>query len=68
MEKKLPLTEIMKALGMTDLFIGNKADLSGIDGNKDLVVSDAIHKAFVEVKLYGTVYHLTNIDSFFTNK
>ena len=35
-------------IGMKDVF-SNAADLSGIDGTKNLKVSDVIHQAFVEV-------------------
>lgn len=35
------------------MFNPDNADLSGIGGKKDLVVSDALHKAFVEVSKFG---------------
>ncbi|KAL1435303.1 hypothetical protein MTO96_011215 [Rhipicephalus appendiculatus] len=41
-------------MGVRDLFADNAADLSGIDGKRDLVISAAVHKAFVEVNEEGT--------------
>jgi len=40
-------------MGMPTAFSRN-ADLSGIDGTRDLVISDVIHQAFVEVDEEGT--------------
>ncbi len=40
-------------LGLKDVFT-DKADLSGFTGNKNLFVSDVIHKAFIEVNEEGT--------------
>lgn len=41
-------------LGMTDAFEGTLADFSNIDGTRDLVISDVLHKAFVAVDEAGT--------------
>jgi len=47
------LRPALEALGMTDAF-SDKADLSGMDGKKDLCVSAVVHQAFVEVNEEGT--------------
>ncbi|XP_072880310.1 leukocyte elastase inhibitor-like [Hemitrygon akajei] len=54
MENNFELNSALSSLGMTDLFDGSKADLSGISGTYDLFVSKAVHKSFVEVNEEGT--------------
>ncbi|XP_050395818.1 leukocyte elastase inhibitor [Patella vulgata] len=54
LEADLNLKEVLINLGLSDIFDTSKADLSGIDGTRELYVSDAIHKAFVEVNEEGT--------------
>ncbi|XP_072880317.1 leukocyte elastase inhibitor-like isoform X1 [Hemitrygon akajei] len=54
MENNFELNSALSSLGMTDLFDGSKADLSGISGTRDLFVSKAVHKSFVEVNEEGT--------------
>lgn len=52
-EHSINLKNILRAMGVKDLFT-NKADLSGMNGKKDLTLSSALHKAFVEVNEEGT--------------
>ena len=54
LEASVELNEHLKALGMSDLFDENSADLSGISGKKDLYVSKVFHKTFVEVNEEGS--------------
>ncbi|KAK6194762.1 hypothetical protein SNE40_000328 [Patella caerulea] len=54
LEADLNLKEVLINLGLSDIFDGRKADLSGIDGTRELYVSDAFHKAFIEVNEEGT--------------
>jgi len=51
----LALAPILGGMGMPDLFDPAKADLSGIDGARDLSVSAVIQEAIVEVDETGTV-------------
>jgi serpin B len=48
------LKKVLSEMGMTDAFIDTSADFSGMDGAKDLVIKDVIHKAFVAVDEAGT--------------
>ncbi len=48
------LNETLKKLGMTDAFDSALADFSGMDGRKDLYITDVIHKSFVSVDEIGT--------------
>ncbi len=48
MTQNLPLKEVLQRLGMIETF-SSAADLSGITGGRDLMISKAIHKAFIEV-------------------
>jgi serine protease inhibitor len=50
----LNLIPAFQALGVTDVFSTSKSDLSGINGKRDLYVSGAFHKAFVEINEEGT--------------
>lgn len=47
------LSEDLKIMGMPTAFTPD-ADLSGMTGNRDLMITTAIHKAFVEVNEEGT--------------
>lgn len=53
-ESSFSLVDQLKALGMIKVFEAGEADLSKINGQKDLYVSDAIHKAIIEVNEKGT--------------
>ncbi|RUS68399.1 hypothetical protein EGW08_023839 [Elysia chlorotica] len=44
----------LSALGMFDAFNALTADFSGMTGQKDLCISDVIHKAFIKVNEEGT--------------
>ena len=52
---RLALAPILGAMGMPDHFDPTKADLSGMDGAKDLYVSAVVQEALVEVDESGTV-------------
>jgi serpin B len=51
---QLKLNDAMKALGMKNAFSATLADFSAMTGKPDLYISEAIHKAFVEVNEEGT--------------
>lgn len=46
--------DALRALGMVDAFDSAAADFSGIDGARDLFISNILHKAFVAVDEIGT--------------
>jgi len=50
----IDLKTALSALGMPTLFNKSDADLSGMNGARDLYISDAVHKAFIEVNESGT--------------
>jgi serpin B len=54
MTQKFTLKETLEKLGMKLAFEPGAADFSGMTGKKDLWISDAIHKAFVDVNEEGT--------------
>lgn len=53
-EESYKLKSALSALGMVDLFDPGHADLSGISGCQNLILSEVIHKSFVEVNEEGT--------------
>jgi len=52
-ESGFSLKEILAVMGMPVAFSGG-ADFSGMTGNRDLFISDVVHKAFVSVDEAGT--------------
>ena len=54
LDKQLRLADTLAGMGMHDIFEQGAADLSGIDGSKDLFVSEVLHRAVVEVNEQGT--------------
>lgn len=53
MKTKYSLPDTLGAMGMPTAFTSN-ADFSGMDGTKNLFISDVIHQAFVDVNEEGT--------------
>ena len=53
-ESKLDLGQVLSALGMSDAFDANLADFSGMTSAKDLMISNVLQKALVEVDEKGT--------------
>ncbi len=53
-ESEFSLVEALIALGMPDAFSMTAADFSGMDGGRNLFISDVAHKAFVDVNEEGT--------------
>ncbi|MFA6361863.1 serpin family protein [Methanoregula sp.] len=52
-ETQYSLPGTLAAMGMPTAFSGN-ADFSGMDGTKDLYISDVVHKAYIETNEEGT--------------
>jgi len=48
------LNNILTKMGMIEAFSAVDADFSGMDGTKNLFISDILHKAYVEVNEEGT--------------
>ncbi|NXN47452.1 SPB8 protein, partial [Rhinoptilus africanus] len=54
LESTFNLNEVLEEMGMTDIFTASKADLSAMSFAKSLVLSNVVHKAYVEVNEEGT--------------
>ena len=53
-ESQFSLSSNLIAMGMSDAFSPERADFSGMAGDKNLYISAVIHKAFVQVNEEGT--------------
>ncbi|XP_061569376.1 leukocyte elastase inhibitor-like isoform X2 [Cololabis saira] len=54
MEEKYDMKNVLVSMGMVDAFDMSKSDFSGMSPANDLVLSEVVHKAFVEVNEEGT--------------
>ncbi|NXV54690.1 PAI2 inhibitor, partial [Molothrus ater] len=54
LEEDYDLKPVLSSMGMPDAFESGKADFSGISASNELVLSEVIHKSFVEVNEEGT--------------
>ena len=52
--QQFELSSTLKSLGMKTAFDPNSADFSGMTGDKSLVISAAIHKAYIDLDENGT--------------
>jgi serpin B len=52
-ELSVSLNKMLSSMGMPSAFGGN-ADFSGIDGTTLLYITEAVHKAYIDVDEYGT--------------
>jgi serpin B len=53
-ESEFNLKQALSDLGMSVAFSDSEADFSGMDGQRDLYISDVVHKAYVSVDEKGT--------------
>jgi serpin B len=53
-ESEFSLKQALSDLGMPVAFADSEADFSGMDGGRDLHISDVVHKAYVSVDEQGT--------------
>lgn len=53
MTSEFRLARTLSAMGMRDAF-SSQADFSGMDGGRDLFISEVVHKAYVDVNEEGT--------------
>ncbi|XP_009071411.1 PREDICTED: serpin B6-like, partial [Acanthisitta chloris] len=54
LEERYDLKPVLKSMGMLDAFDVGKADFSGMSAGNELVLSEVVHKSFVEVNEEGT--------------
>nr|XP_054485034.1 serpin B6-like [Agelaius phoeniceus]XP_054490108.1 serpin B6-like [Agelaius phoeniceus] len=54
LEENYDLKPVLSSMGMPDAFESGKADFSGISPSNEQVLSEVIHKSFVEVNEEGT--------------
>ncbi|XP_072306680.1 leukocyte elastase inhibitor-like isoform X2 [Eucyclogobius newberryi] len=54
MVESYDLNKVLKTMGMVDAFDVSKSNFSGMSSANDLVLSQVVHKAFVEVNEEGT--------------
>lgn len=54
MENSFALGEILATMGMEAPTTPGRADFSGMDGSRDLYISEVVHKSFVKVDEAGT--------------
>ena len=54
-QSSFDLSDNLQKLGIHHLFLGGKADLSGIEESKSLYVSKVLHKAVVEIDWNGAL-------------
>ena len=54
MEQSFELEKTLTHMGMSHAFQANVADFSGMTGERDLWISAAVHKAFIDVDEQGT--------------
>jgi serpin B len=53
-DTKYSMAKDLAEMGMPTAFNSDKADFSGMDGSKDLYISNVIHQAYVDVNEEGT--------------
>ena len=53
-EKKYPLNNHLKEMGIIDAFLPGVADFSGMDRTNNLFISTALHQSYIEVNEEGT--------------
>jgi len=54
LDEKLDLKKVLEDNGMQELFQLGQADLSGMDGTRELYVSQVLHRAVVDVNEEGS--------------